>query len=408
MNRSKPALWFIFVTLLLDVTGFGIIIPVIPGLIRELTGGGLSDAAELGGWLMFCFAIMQFIFAPLLGGISDHLGRRPVLLFALFGLGIDYFIQALAPNIFWLFVGRILAGITGASFTTATAYIADISEPEKRAQNFGLVGAAFGLGFILGPVIGGMFSQWGSRVPFWVAGGLTFLNFLYGFFILPESLKRENRRTFEWKRANPVGALIHLKKYPVFAGLIGSLVLLYIASHAVQSNWTYFTMLRFSWSEEMVGYSLGFVGVMVAVVQGGLIRVIIPKLGQKNALITGLMLNTLGLFLFGFATQSWMMFVFLIPFALGGISGPAIQGIISNQVSASEQGEVQGAMTSLMSATAIIGPPFMNNLFSWFTSEDAPVYFPGAPFIVGALLSLIGLIWCIRVLSAFNSDVKAV
>lgn len=389
--KRTAALGFIFVTILLDVIGIGIIIPVIPKLIEELTGSGLSEASKYGGWLVFSFAIMQFLFAPAMGSLSDKFGRRPILLFALLGLGLDYLLQAYAPTVAWLFIGRLLAGITGASFTTATAYIADISTPEKRTQNFGLAGAAFGVGFIIGPVIGGIFAQWGSRVPFLVAAGLTFFNLLYGYFVLPESLAKENRREFDLKRANPLVSLVMLKRYPVVSGLVSSLFLIFVAGQAVQSNWAYYTMLKFSWNEAWVGYSLGFVGLLVAIVQGGLIRVVIPKLGQNNALYFGLLLNCIGLALFSIANEGWMMFVILIPYALGGIAGPAIQGIISNQVPANEQGELQGAMASIMSASAIIGPLLMNNLFAYFSQKTALIYFPGMPFLVASILVLASL-----------------
>ncbi len=359
----------------------------------------MSVASTYGGWLIFSYAIMQFLFAPVLGGLSDRFGRRPVLLFSLLGLGIDYVFQAFAPTIFWLFVGRIFAGITGASFTTATAYIADISTPEKRAQNFGMVGAAFGLGFIIGPVIGGLVSQWGSHIPFLVAAGFSFINLIYGFFVLPESLKLKDRRRFEVKRANPFGSLTHLKKYPIVAGLIGAFVLLFIASHSVQSNWAYFTMYKFQWDEKLVGYSLGFVGLMVAIVQGGLIRFIIPKIGQTKSIYLGLVLNAVALLLFSFVWEGWMMYAVLVPYALAGIAGPALQGVISAQVPANEQGELQGALTSLVSITSIVGPPLMNNLFAYFTSPSTFVLFPGAPFALGAVLVVISLVWSYKTLS---------
>jgi len=333
MARQRNAsLTFIFITILIDVIGLGIIIPVLPSLIESLTGEGLSKASMYGGWLIFAYALMQFLFAPVLGELSDQYGRRPVLLIALLGLGIDYLFHAWAPTLGWLFVGRIIAGISGASFTVATAYIADISEPEKKAQNFGLVGAAFGLGFIIGPVIGGLFSQWGIRLPFLVAAGLSLLNFLYGFFFIPESLPKDRRRSFEWKRANSIGSLMHLKKYPMVLGLIFSFFFAYIAAHSVQSTWSYYTMFRFEWDETMVGYSLGVVGALVAVVQGGLIRLIVPKIGERNAVIAGFILWATGLLGFAFAFEGWMMFVILIPYCLGGIASPTVQGIISNQV----------------------------------------------------------------------------
>lgn len=405
-DKKQAAVGFIFITLLLDVIGFGIIIPVLPKLIQQMIGGNLSQAAVYGGWLMFAYSIMQFLFAPVLGGLSDKYGRRPILLFSLFGLGIDYIFLAFAPTLAWLFVGRIIAGVCGASFTTGAAYIADVSTPEKRAQNFGLIGAAFGLGFIIGPVIGGILGQYGARIPFIAAAILALLNWLYGYFILPESLSKENRRNFEWKRANPIGTLVNFKKYPVIFGLVGSLICVYIAGHAAQSTWTYFTMEVMHWNEAWVGYSLGFVGLMVAVVQGGLIRIINPKLGQKRSVYFGILLYCIGLFLFSFANQGWMMFAILIPYCLGGISGPALQGIISNQVPANEQGELQGGLTSLMSVTSIVGPPLMTNLFSYFTGTNAPIYFPGAPFFMGALLCIISLLLAMRSLAKYVEQKK--
>lgn len=401
-EAKNPALGFIFITLLIDVTGFGIIIPVIPKLISSMIGGTLSDAAIYGGLLMFAYSVVQFLAAPIMGALSDQYGRRPVLLISLFGFAVDYLLLALAPNIFWLFVGRIIAGITGASFTTATAYIADISTPEKRAQNFGLIGAAFGIGFIIGPVIGGLLGQFGERIPFYAAAILTMINFLYGYFILPESLSKENRRKFDWKRANPIGALRHLKKYPLIMGLVASFMLIYIAGHAAQSTWTYYTMEKFKWNEAWVGYSLGMVGLMVGIVQGVLIRFINPKVGTNRSIYLGLFLYVVGFILFAFATKGWMMFVFLVPYCLGGIAGPSIQSTISNQVPPNEQGELQGTLTSLISLTSIIGPPLMTNLFAYFTSKSAPVYFPGAPFLMGSILTVFSLLFAYRSLSKKN------
>ncbi|MDH5249756.1 MAG: TCR/Tet family MFS transporter, partial [Cyclobacteriaceae bacterium] len=325
---------------------------------------------------------------PIMGGLSDRYGRRPVLLASLFGFGIDYIFLAFAPTLGWLFLGRIIAGIMGASFTTASAYIADISTPEKRAQNFGIIGAAFGLGFIIGPMAGGLLEPLGSRVPFMVSAGLSLLNWLYGFFILPESLKPENRRKFEWKRANAVNSLLNLKRYPVILGLVSSLILVYISAHAVQSNWAYYTMEKLKWTPTMVGISLAVVGFVFAVVQGGLIRVIIPRLGHQRSVYMGLGMSALGFVLFALATKTWMMFAFTVVYALGGIAGPALQGIISTQVPANEQGELQGALTSLMSVTSIIGPPLMTNTFAYFTDSHAPVYLPGAPMLLGAVLTI--------------------
>jgi len=393
MATSKtPALLFIFITLLIDVIGFGLIAPVLPSLLEQLTGKDLSKVSQLGGLLMFTYAGMQFLFSPIIGALSDAYGRRPIILAALFAFGIDFIIQGLAPSISWFFLGRIIAGITGATFSSGTAYIADISPPEKKAQNFGLIGAAFGLGFIIGPLLGGIISfYWGVRAPFFVAASLALTNWIYGYFILPESLAPENRRPFNWKRANPIGSLLHLRKYPVVSGLVGSLVTLYIASHANHSTWSYITMNKFQWDARMIGFSLAFVGLLTGIVQGGLTRVLIPKMGTNRAVYVGISSYALGFLLFAFATKGWMMFAFMIPVSLGGLAMPALQGMISNQVPANEQGEMQGALTSLVSVTSIIGPLLMTNLFAWFTGPSTPVQFPGAPFLLAAILTLISL-----------------
>ncbi|TAH14247.1 MAG: MFS transporter [Sphingobacteriia bacterium] len=396
---KKAAIGFIFITLLIDVIGFGLIIPVIPKLIEELTGNpSVSDAADYGGLLTTAYAIMQFFFAPVLGSLSDQYGRRPILLFSLFGFGIDYLLLSFAPSIAWLFVGRMIAGITGASFTTATAYIADISTPENRAQNFGMIGAAFGLGFIIGPTLGGLLGEIGPKLPFFVAAGLALTNWLYGYFILPESLDKSLRRPFDWRRANPLGSLLQLKKYPAVAGLVVSFVLIYLAAHAVQSNWTYFSIEKFKWTPKLIGISLGLVGLLVGGVQGGLVRIVNPKLGNEKSVYVGLALYALGLFLFAFASESWMMFVFLVPYCLGGIAGPALQSIISGNVPKNEQGELQGALTSLISVTSVLGPLMMTKLFKYFTKSSAPFYFPGAPFLLGAIFMIIACIWSYRAL----------
>lgn len=391
-EQKQAAIGFIFITLLIDVIGLGIIIPVVPKLIQELIHGDISEAAEYGGWLTFAYAITQFVFAPLVGNLSDKYGRRPVLLLSLFGFSLDYLLLAFAPTITWLFIGRIIAGITGASITTASAYIADISTNENRTKNFGMIGAAFGLGFIIGPVIGGLLGQYGARIPFYAAAVLCLLNFLYGYFILPESLSKKHRREFDIKRANPVGSFLSLRKHPKLIGLVLAVFILHTASHAVQSNWSYFTMYQFQWDEKMVGISLGIVGLLVALVQGGLIRWINPKLGNVKSIYVGMALYTLGMFLFGIATQSWMMFAFLIPYCLGGIAGPALQAVIASQAPSNEQGEIQGILTSLMSAAAIVGPPLMSTVFYYFTHNQAPFKFAGAPFVLGGFGMLLSTI----------------
>ncbi len=399
---ARAALTFIFITLLIDVTGLGLIIPVIPTLIQELlaghgTGADLSHlalnretlaaAARYGGWLGFTYAAIQFGCAPILGGLSDAYGRRPVLLFSLVGFGLDYVLQGFAPTIGWLFIGRAVAGFTGASFTTASAYIADVSTPENRAQNFGLIGAAFGAGFILGPAAGGLLGQYGPRVPFFAAAVLAFSNAIYGYFVLPESLPAHNRRPFDWRRANPVATLLRLRTYPVILSLTVCFFLLYLAGSATQTVWTYFTQERFAWTPREVGFSLGFVGLVIGLVQGGLTRIAIPRLGPQRAVLVGLGFYFVGFTLFAFASRGWMMYAFMVPYGLGGIAGPALQSIITGQVPPTEQGELQGGLTSLISVSAIIGPLLMTNLFAHFTQPGAPLHFPGAPFLLGAVLT---------------------
>jgi DHA1 family tetracycline resistance protein-like MFS transporter len=390
-DKRQAAIGFIFVTLLIDTMGFGLIIPVMPDLIRQLKGVSVNEASRYGAWLLTVYALTSFVFAPVVGNLSDKFGRRPVLLCSLFGFGIDYCFLAFAPSYSWLFVGRVIAGMTGASFTTATAYIADISNAENRAKNFGMVGAAFGVGFIIGPALGGLLSGWGLRAPFYAAAILCLFNCLYGFFLLPESLPKENRRAFDWKRANPFGSLRFLTKHPEIGGLAISFFLIYMAAQSIQGNWSFFTMYRFNWSKKMVGISLAVVGVLIALVQAVLTRVINPKIGNEKSIYLGLSLYTLGLVLFAFANQSWMMFAFLVPYCLGGIAGPSLQAAVSGKVPSNEQGELQGALTSLMALTTILGPLIMNNLFAYFTTS-APIHFPGVSFLLGAMFMLASVI----------------
>ena len=399
-TSKKAAISFIFVTLLIDIMGWGLIIPVMADLIVKLKHVPVNQASTYGNLLLFAFAITQFLFSPVIGNLSDRFGRRPVLLSSLFGFGIDYIVLALAPAYGWLFIGRIIAGITGASFTTATAYIADVSTDDaSRAKNFGMIGAAFGLGFILGPVLGGFLSTWGIRAPFYGAAILCLLNCLYGYFFLPESLSKENRRPFEWKRANPFGAFKFLTRHREIGNLAFGFFLIYLGAQAVQSNWNYFTIYRFHWTDKMVGISLGIVGVLIGGVQAGLTRVINPRIGNEKSIYLGLSFYTLGLTLFAFATQSWMMYAFLIPYCLGGICGPSLQATISGHVPRNEQGEMQGALTSLMSLTTIIGPLIMSGVFSYFTGPHAPFYMPGIHFLIGAACMLLSLILTHKVLS---------
>src|SRR5258708_4692836 len=401
MHKSKKAaIGVVFITLLIDIMGWGLIIPVMADLVAQLKGMPVNQASTYGALLLSVFAITQFLFAPVMGNLSDRYGRRPVLLFSLLGFGIDYIILALAPAYGWLFIGRVIAGITGASFTTATAYIADVStDATSRAKNFGMIGAAFGLGFVLGPALGGLLATWGIRAPFYAAAALCLLNCLYGYFLLPESLSKDNRRPFDWKRANPFGSLKFLTRHPEIGGLGLSFFLFYLCAPALPGNWNYFSIYRFNWSEKMVGISLAVVGVLVGGVQGGLTRVVNPRIGNEKSIYLGLSFYTLGLVLFAFATQGWMMFAFLIPYCLGGICGPSLQSVISGHVPSNHQGELQGALTSLMSLTTIIGPLIMNGTFAFFTSDKAPFNFPGIHFLIGATCMLLSVIIAYKVLS---------
>lgn len=391
MSSRKPGLLFILFTLFLDIFGIGLVIPILPRLIESFQGGSVTAASFTFGWLAALYSLMQFLFAPLLGGLSDRFGRRPVILCSLLGSGLDYLFLAFAPTLPWFFVGRMVAGIAGANITAASAYIADISPPEQRAQNFGLVGAAFGLGFIAGPALGGLLGDVGLRIPFLVAAGLTLLNWLYGVFILPESLAPQNRSPFRWARANPVGALLALRRYPLVLGLTGAYFLIHIAHQVYPSNWVLYTGYRYQWTVGQTGLSLALVGLMAAIVQGGLTRLIIPRLGERRAMTLGLTVGALTFVAYGLATRGWMLYGLIVIGSLAGLAGPAVHGLVSRSVLDSEQGAVQGALASLSSLTGIIGPPIATSLFGFFIGDRSPVHLPGAAFFFGGLVILIAL-----------------
>lgn len=394
----RSAIVFIFITVLIDTIGFGIILPVLPELIMQLTGTGLSQAARYGGWLYFVYAVTQFFCAPVIGNLGDRFGRRPVLLSALFALGVDYLVMGFAPGLAWLFVGRFIAGIAGASYVPAYAYIADISPPEKRAQNFGLLGAAFGIGFVLGPSIGGLLGSFGPRTPFFAAAALALLNATFGLFAVPESLPRERRRTFEWSRANPFGALIQLRKQPVVVSLAGVAFLWLLGHQVLPSIWAFYTMLRFDWSEAAIGWSLAASGIVMAISQGGLTRVLIPKLGgEQRAALVGLLSGAAVYCCYAFAPHGWVLYVGIMGWGLAAMSWPSLNALMSQQVPANAQGELQGALASLSSVAAVLGPPLMTQLFGRFSAPDAVVYFPGAPFFAAALLALASAIILLQV-----------
>ncbi len=389
MNR---ALAFIFVTVLIDAIGFGIVIPVMPELIVELSGRDLAGAAEISGWIMFLYASVQFLCGPVIGGLSDRFGRRPVLLASLLAFGCDYLVLAFAPSLGWLVAARIVAGITGASFPTAYAYIADISPPEKRAGNFGLIGMAFGLGFIIGPALGAIFATFGHRVPFMVAAGLAFANVAYGLFVLPESLAPENRRAFDWRRANPLGTLLRLRSQHPRVLMMAFMVFVWTLGYqSLYATWNYSTIARFGWSATDVGWSLVAVGLVGALVQGVLARRLIPRYGARNIIVAGAVSAIVAYLIYAFATVGWLMYVGIVVAALQGLVFPAIQGMMSAEVGADEQGELQGALSSSQSLSSIVGPPLMTGSFALFSGSGAPVHLPGAPFLLAAIFSAVAL-----------------
>ncbi len=378
---------FILITVFIDMLGIGIIIPILPELIREFVGGGSALAGRWYGILAATYAVTQFFFAPLLGALSDRVGRRPVILISLFGLGIDYIIMGFAPTLGWLFVGRLIAGVMGASATTANAYIADVSKPENRARNFGLIGVAFGLGFIFGPAIGGLLGSIDLRLPFFASAGLALVNWLYGFFVLPESLPPEKRGAFRWRKANPVGSLHVLRSYPLVAGLTAAFVFVILAQRGLETVWVLYTGHKFGWDERANGLSLALVGIMSAIVQGGLVQPVIKRIGERRAVLYGLVIAVFTFLGYGLATAGWMLLACIVFGSISGVAGPAIQSLVAGAVPPEDQGKVQGGIQSLMSLTSILAPLiFTAGLFSYFTSPSAPIELPGAPFLLGALM----------------------
>ncbi len=401
-NSRTPALGFILTTLTLDIVGIGLIVPILPELVKQFSGGDTAAAASAAGWLGAVYALMQFCFAPFFGCLSDKIGRRPVILISQFGLGLDYFLLAYAPSMTWFFAGRVLAGITGANFGAATAYIADISPPDKRSANFGLVGAAFGVGFIIGPLLGGLLGQWGVRVPFLAAGFLTLINSAYGYFVLPESLAPDNRRAMDWARANPVGGLLALARKPRVFGLATCTFLTFVGHQVYPSIWVLYTGYRYGWDAVWNSVSLAVVGACAAIVQGWLTPRVVSALGEWRTALLGLAIAALSYIAYGLAAHGWMMFICIAFGSLGGLAEPTIQGLISNAVSDDEQGAVQGAVTSLESVSGVVGPLLITSLFSYFIRPEAPVSLPGAPFFACALIALaaLGVAWRSRRLAA--------
>ena len=384
---SRRLLAFVFVTSALNSIGFGIILPVMPDLLKEVTGASVGEAAAWGGWLLFVYALMQFAFGPIIGNLGDHFGRRPVLLVTIVAVCGDYLLMGWAPTIGWLFLGRAIAGAAGATFSIVNAYVADISPPEERPANMALMGAAFGVGFILGPAVGGLLGEYGTRVPFYGAAAFSFANLLWGALVLPESLAPANRRPFEFRRANLAAALGQLRSYPMVLGLIGASFLYFLGHQVLPAIWSFYTAERFAWTPRDIGASLAFVGVGQILVSAWLIRRVIGRVGPRLTAVLGYGFAVTAYLGYAYAPHGWLLFVFLVPGALAGFTS-AVNGIISNQVPANAQGELQGAMASVMSVTAILGPLFMTQLFARFSADDAPVYFPGALFLAAAVLTV--------------------
>lgn len=392
-NRTRASLSFIFITLMLDVLGIGLIIPVAPKLVQKLMGDVTESQAALAvGALPAVYAAMQFVFAPILGSLSDRVGRRPVILLSLLGSGIDYFIAAIAPNVTVLFITRALNGISGANISACGAYIADVTPPEKRAAGFGLIGAAFGLGFVFGPLAGGVLGGVDVRLPFVAAGVLTLLNVLYGYFVLPESLPPERRRAFSWAKANPAGALAWLTTHPVVLMLAAAHFLISVAQFGLHATWVLSMGMRFNWGPRQVGWSLFVVGIGAAVVQGGLARKIIPALGERACVIAGGIIQIAAFIGYALAPEGWMIYAIVAVASLGGVAQPALQGIVSKAVPPTEQGLLQGALGGLASVAGVLGPLIGAGVFRWFTRDEAPVTLAGAPFLSSAIIAAFALV----------------
>ena len=390
-RTRNAALIFIFITVLIDVLSFGLIIPVLPHLVQEFVGGSIAEAAIWVGIFGMVFAAIQFVSSPVQGALSDRFGRRPVILLSCLGLGLDFIFMALANSLPWLMVGRIISGIASASFTTANAYIADITAPEKRAKAFGMIGAAFGLGFIIGPLIGGLLGEIDLRLPFWFAAGLALLNFLYGWLVLPESLPVEKRaKRFDWSHANPFGSILLLRRYPQVFGLALVVLLANLAHYVYPSVFVLFADYRFQWGPRDVAWVLAMVGVFSVIVQGGLMGPVVKRLGERRALLFGLACGVIGFVIYGFAGAGWVFLIGIPISALWGFAGPATQALITRQVGADVQGRVQGALMSLVSLAGIFGPMLFAGTFALFIGDKAPAHIPGAPWLLAAALLFVG------------------
>ncbi|MEP1143346.1 MAG: TCR/Tet family MFS transporter [Henriciella sp.] len=394
MQESQSAgrvLAFVCGVVFLDAVGLGLIMPIMPALLEEVAGLSISEGATIAGLLLTTFAMMQFVFAPILGGLSDRFGRRPVLLFAMFGFAIDSFIMAWAPTLTWLFVARIISGLFGATYATAYACIVDVSKPEDRAKLFGYAGAALGLGFIFGPALGGFLGEYWVRLPFIVAGGLIFLVFLWGLFTFPETLKPENRRAFSWKRANPLGSLISIGRYPIVLIVLAALFLIQLGNHSYTSIWSFYVTEIAGWTPFFIGLSISVYGFGVAGVQGGLTGPVVNRFGEVRAVYFALIVGMVSFVILGFAQNGAQIYVAILIGAFAAFLGPALQALMTERTPADSQGELQGAITSLYSLASIISPAAMALIFSAY-SDDEGIYLPGAPFLLAAGLGLIAIL----------------
>ncbi len=387
MDKRLPVT-FILISVMLDAMGIGLILPVMPSLIQEVEGAGLANAALWGGVLATIYAAMQFIFGPTLGSLSDRYGRRPVLIISLVIMAFDYVLMALAHTIWLLIIGRVIGGITAATQSTSAAYMADISSPEEKAGNFGLIGAAFGVGFVVGPLVGGLLAEYGTRAPFWAAAGLAAANAVFGYFVLPETVTDRIRRPFQWRRANPLGAFRNIGALPGLKPLLLITFVYTVAFFVYPGVWAYFGAERFGWGPGMIGLSLGVFGIGIAVVQGLLLRPIIKRLGERRTVILGLGIDVGAFIALGFVTNGWIALALTPLTALGSIAGPAMQGIMSRTAADNQQGELQGTVTSINAVATIVAPLLVTQTFWYFTAPQNPIYLPGAPFLLSALLAL--------------------
>jgi DHA1 family tetracycline resistance protein-like MFS transporter len=398
MPRQEFAkLAVLFAILVIDVFGIGLMLPVVPGLVRELTGGDIASAASTYGWLIALYSLMQFLFGPAMGALSDRFGRRPILLASMAGLGVDYLLLAVAPSIWIVALARIIGGAMGASISTASAYIADITPPERRAQSFGFIGVAFGIGFILGPLAGGFLAEYGIRVPFYGAAIVSFVTLAGAWLLLPESLAPENRRRFRLREANPLGALVVISRYPAVMALLTIFILSQLSERLLESTWVLFTTYRFNWSSADVGVSFAWVGILYVIAQGGLVRLVVPRLGEWNTIILGFLVAAICMTTMAFITNAWALYAITVPYVLGwGLTGPASQAVVTRIVSPTEQGILQGAIASVSTATGVIAPPVGGAMFGYFISDGAPIHLPGVAFLLGGALFVLGLFLAAR------------